>query len=106
RVTADAAAVGLALKTGGIGLNDFLLAPAMLSVTSMLTESALGRYIDRVKAKLRIEQLDAVKSQLLEGYLKTSLLQLAEQSGASAQSTITEQALQKARSLLSNSRAE
>ncbi len=104
RVTADAAAVGLALKTGGIGINDLLLAPAMLSVTSMLTESALGKYIDRVKAKLRVSQMQAVRSTLLDGYLKSTLLNLAVTNSNDEQ--ISEEELIEAESQLRNSRAK
>lgn len=104
RVTADAAAVGLALKTGGIGINDLLLAPAMLSVTSMLTESALGKYIDRVKAKLRVTQMQAVRSMLLDDYLKHTLLGLSHRDNNDKK--ISEEVLLKAESQLRNSRAK
>jgi hypothetical protein len=104
RATADAAAVGLALKTGGIGMNDFLLAPAMLSITSMLTESALGKYIDRIKAKLRVTQFEEVKKQLLEGHLKKSLLAIKSQPSNTPK--ITEALLIKAEEQLRASRAE
>ncbi len=56
RVTADAAALGLALHTGGIGVQDFILAPAILSVTSLLTESALGHFLHRAEAELKERQ--------------------------------------------------
>lgn len=104
RVTADAAAVGLALKTGGIGVNDLLLAPAMLSVTSMLTESALGKYIDRVKAKLRVSQVQAIRKTLLDDYLKHSLLGLS--SPTYNDKHISEDILLKAETQLRNSRAK
>ncbi len=106
RVTADAAAVGLALKTGGIGINDFLFAPAMLAVTSLLTESALGRYIDRVKARLRVEQLETVKSQLFAGHLKPVLIELSESQELAGFSPVSERDLAKAESLLRGHCAE
>jgi hypothetical protein len=56
RATADAAALALALHTGGIGFHDFLLAPAMLSVSSLLTESALGHYMHKAEAELKQRQ--------------------------------------------------
>ncbi len=65
RVTVDAAAVVLALKTGGIGANDLILTPAMLSVTSMLTESAMGRYMQTVEQRLKAQQLASVEQELL-----------------------------------------
>lgn len=53
RVTADAAAIVLAVKSGGLGAVDLVLAPAMLSLTTMLTEGALGKYMDSVQDDLR-----------------------------------------------------
>ena len=53
RVTADAAAIVLAVKSGGLGAVDLVLAPAMLSLTTMLTEGALGKYMDGVQNDLR-----------------------------------------------------
>ncbi|MEM6985554.1 MAG: GTPase domain-containing protein [Pseudomonadota bacterium] len=66
RFTADAAGVAFAVKTGGVGLADLAIAPAMLSVTSLLTESALGKYIDTVMDALRSKQYDAVKTRLVD----------------------------------------
>jgi hypothetical protein len=45
RVTADAAMLVLVLQAGGIGLHDLLIAPAMLSLTAFLAESAVGGYL-------------------------------------------------------------
>ena len=61
RVTTDAAALAVALHTGGIGVQDFIIAPAMLSLTTMLTESALGRYMNKAAADLKQQQFKAVK---------------------------------------------
>lgn len=61
RVSADAAAVLFALKTGGIGLNDLILAPAMLSFTNMLTEGAIGQYMKSVEEQLKKKQMTSVK---------------------------------------------
>jgi len=52
RITTDAAAVVLAVKSGGLGAVDLVVAPAMLSLTSMLTEGALGQYMQTVQSKL------------------------------------------------------
>ncbi|MGV6816888.1 MAG: GTPase [Thiotrichales bacterium] len=65
RVTADAAGVVLALKTGGIGINDLVLTPAMLSFTSMLAEGAVGRYMAKVEAELKKDQLASVDTHVL-----------------------------------------
>jgi GTPase SAR1 family protein len=60
RVTADAAGVALAFKTGAIGVNELVLTPAMLSLTSFLTESAVGTYMNSIKAELRARQQQQV----------------------------------------------
>ena len=61
RVTTDAAALAFALHTGGLGLQDFVIAPAMLSVTSLLTESALGRFMNKSAEQLKLRQKEAVR---------------------------------------------
>ncbi|MGB0865411.1 MAG: GTPase [Granulosicoccaceae bacterium] len=66
RFGADAAGVALAVKSGGLGLIDLALAPAMLSVTSLLTEGAMGKYIDSVMRELRELQEERVQKLLLE----------------------------------------
>lgn len=77
RASADAAGLALLVHTGGIGPHDLVLAPAMLSLTSWLSESALGKYMDRVAAELRQRQLEAVQSLLRQG-LQGELLALPE----------------------------
>ncbi len=61
RVTADAAGVALAFKTGAIGVNELVLTPAMLSLTSFLTESAVGKYMDVIKEQLKNRQRHQVE---------------------------------------------
>jgi GTPase SAR1 family protein len=68
RVTADAAVVALTLYTGGIGLHDLAIAPAMLMLTNLLTESAIGNYMKKVEADLKIQQLAAVKTQIFKPF--------------------------------------
>ncbi len=75
RVTTDAAAVVLAVKSGGLAASDLLIAPAMLSVTSMLTEGAIGKYMDSVKSQLKKKQLEQVED-LLKQQLAPQLKQL------------------------------
>ncbi len=77
RASADAAGLALLVQTGGIGPHDLVLAPAMLSLTSWLSESALGKYMDRVAAELKQRQLEAVKS-LLRQRLEGTLLALPD----------------------------
>ena len=62
RVTADAAAVVLAVKSGGLGAVDLVVAPAMLSLTTLLTEGALGKYMDRIQKQLTAYQEKQVRS--------------------------------------------
>lgn len=60
RAATDAAALAIALHTGGIGIQDFLLAPASLGITSMLTESVLGQYMHHAAYQLKQRQKQAV----------------------------------------------
>ena len=64
RITADAAIVALTLYTGGIGLHDLAIAPAMLMLTNFLTESAIGSYMKKIESDLKTRQLDAVTMQV------------------------------------------
>ena len=79
RVSTDAAAVVLAVKSGGLAPADLIIAPAMLSITTLLTESVLGRFMDKIKADLKREQSAHVSKHLLAGVLKKRLLELAEE---------------------------
>jgi GTPase SAR1 family protein len=78
RVTTDAAAIAIALKTAGVGLNDLLFAPAMVSLTSMLTEGALGSYMTHVAGRLKQRQYAAVEEQVFRGAVTEVLRGLAE----------------------------
>ena len=78
RVSADAAGVALAVKSGGLAPSDLILAPAMLSVTSLLTESALGRYLEMSKKALKQEQQQHIRKRVLDGVLKTELQAMTE----------------------------
>jgi hypothetical protein len=78
RIGTDAAAVALVLHSGGIGLHDLVIAPAMLSLTSLLAESAIGGYMHKIEAELKQNQLNTVKQQLFENYFYTALERLPE----------------------------
>lgn len=78
RVTTDAALLALAVQAGGIGLHDLILAPAMLSVTSYLAESAIGSYLHRAEAELKQRQLHTVKRLLFTQVLQQALAELPE----------------------------
>jgi hypothetical protein len=64
---------------GGIGIHDLVIAPAMLTLTSWLAESAIGSYIGRVETELKQRQLAAVKQHLFNDGMKKSLMALASQ---------------------------
>ncbi len=67
RASADVAALLLAIKTGGAPLHDLLLAPALLAVSSLLTEGALGGYVHRVAEELKQRQFERVCRTLVHG---------------------------------------
>ncbi len=78
RVTADAAMLVLVLQAGGIGLHDLLIAPAMLSLTAYLAESAVGGYLHKAEMELKQRQLNVVKQQLLLDVIQQALIELPE----------------------------
>lgn len=78
RVSTDAAAVVLAVKSGGLAAADLVIAPAMLSVTTLLTESVLGQYMERSKKQLQQEQQALIDEQLIERELGEKLIKLSE----------------------------
>ncbi len=100
RLTTDAAAMALTLKTGGIGLHDFILAPAVLSLTSLLTESALGAHMNRVDAALKQRQYARVSSELFGEQLQRPLHQLPQQLDDSEHFNITAETLTEAEAQL------
>lgn len=60
RIGADAGGIVIAFNTGTLGLYDALFAPAVISLTSYLTESAVGQYLRSVIGGLKREQYDRV----------------------------------------------
>jgi hypothetical protein len=98
RVTTDAAALAVALHTGGIGVQDFIIAPAMLSLTSMLAEGALGRFMDKAAADLKQNQMAAV-AKLFETSLRAALLQLPDRLDSAQRFDIPPAALEAAEQL-------
>ena len=67
------------MQTGGIGAQDLVIAPAMLTITSMLTESAIGGYMHKIENELKQQQLSRVKQSLFIDTLMKHLLTLPEQ---------------------------
>jgi len=78
RISADAALVGLTIHFGGIGLHDLFITPAMMSVTSLLTESAIGGYMKTVEAQLKQQQLLTLKNEVFTAGLRRALLELPD----------------------------
>ncbi len=79
RAAADAAVIVLTLQMGGIGLHDLVIAPAMLTLTSLLAESAVGGYMHKVESELKQSQFNTVKQALFIDSLRKKLMQLPEQ---------------------------
>jgi hypothetical protein len=96
RVTTDIAAMVLILETGGIGVHDLVITPAMLAVTSLLAESAIGSYISKVEVELKQKQLETVKETLFIAHLQQSLYALPDRLPANNRFNISQQQLKEA----------
>ncbi len=79
RVTTDAAALAVAFHTGGLSATDLVLAPALLSVTSLLAESAVGQHMKVIEKELKEKQFLQVQSNLVTPCLKQPMHGLSEQ---------------------------
>ena len=90
RLTADTAAMLLAIQTGGIGIHDLFLTPMMLTITSLLAESAIGSYMNKVEADLKSKQLSMVRDILIQQGLGEVLSQLPSLSVSSNRFAISE----------------
>lgn len=99
RVTTDAAALAMALHTGGIGIHDFILAPAILSLTSMLTEGALGHYLHKAEAELKQRQFKEVEK-LFNDLIRPTLNRLPEKLEPSDKFNLPAETLAAAEALL------
>ncbi|MEO5342932.1 MAG: 50S ribosome-binding GTPase [Gammaproteobacteria bacterium SHHR-1] len=75
RASADAAAVAFALKSGGIGLSDLVFTPAMLAFSSLLTEGAVGQYMEGIAKDLKQAQQDSIHERVFLP-LRQQLLEL------------------------------
>jgi len=96
RLTTDAAAMALMIQTGGIGIHDLVITPALLSMTSLLAESAIGGYMGNVEAELKLHQLETVKQDLFIASLQQSLYALPEQLAGHSRFNISMDVLKKA----------
>lgn len=77
RATTELGLIALTVKTGGLGVNDLLFAPAMFALTSMLTEGVLGSYMTHTANELKKRQLEHVRTSLIEGVFAKELRELA-----------------------------
>ena len=95
RVGADTAGVLFAVKTGTVGIADALLTPAMLSLTSMLTESAVGQYMESVRDKL-LDRQRALVLELFQTVVRGRLLEIPQRSTDAALFQLAEEDLSEA----------
>ncbi len=89
---------------GGIGVHDLVIAPAMLTVTSLLAESAIGGYMHKVEAELKQNQLNTVKQALFIQSMRKKLLALPVQLSTITHFNISPDQLQAAESQLTEKR--
>jgi len=54
------------VKSAGIGIGDLLLTPAMIAFTSLLTEGALGKFLQQTEKELSERQFEQVREQLFD----------------------------------------
>ena len=104
RITTDAAAIALTLQMGGIGVHDLIFAPAMLTITSLLAESALGGYMHKAEHDLKQHQLNTVKQALFVETIGRKLLALPEQLSAMTHFNISPDQLKAAEHQLTEKR--
>lgn len=100
RISTDAGAMLLALRVGGIGVHDLVITPMLLTVTSLLTESAIGGYMHKVEAELKKHQLHTVKTQLFEACLREQLYLIPKTSRSALRFNITEEQCHRAEQAL------
>jgi hypothetical protein len=96
RATTDATVIALTLYAGGIGIHDLVIAPAMLTVTTLLAESAMGSYMQKVALELKQQQLDEVKQRLFVAVIMARLQQLPDRLKTPNHFHITPQQVQRA----------
>ncbi len=101
RVTTDAAALALAFHTGGLSTTDLVLAPALLSVTSLIAESAVGQHMKVIEKELKEKQFEQVQHDLVTPCLEQPMLELSEQLTTADLYNISEADLQAAEQCLS-----
>ncbi|AEG00680.1 GTPase domain-containing protein [Methylomonas methanica] len=91
RISTDAGGMFLAIQAGGIGVHDLVITPLMLTITSLLAESAIGGYMQRVEADLKQQQMQTVKTRLFQTVLREQLYQIPQHIQLPTRFNITEQ---------------
>lgn len=71
RLGADVAAVALAIKSGGISVDDLVVAPALLAVIEGISQGSLQGYVQIEKRKLRDQLREDFRQVLREVYQPT-----------------------------------
>jgi GTPase SAR1 family protein len=94
RLGADTAGILFAVNTGTVGVADALLTPAMLSLTSMMTEGAVGQYMETIREKLLGRQR-ALVQRLFNDSLREGLLEITNRSPDAGLFRISEAELEK-----------
>ncbi|MGR8930168.1 MAG: GTPase [Gammaproteobacteria bacterium] len=100
RLSTDAGAMLLAIQAGGIGVQDLFITPMMLTVTSLLAESAIGSYMHRVEAELKAHQLQTVRSSLFDDCLRERLYEIPQKSHSPLRFNISEEQCGRAETVL------
>jgi beta-lactamase class A len=68
----------------------------MLAITSLLAESAIGSYINRVEAELKLHQFKTVKQELFASSLQKALYALPDQLSDRSRFNISPELLEEA----------
>ncbi|MCQ8105703.1 GTPase domain-containing protein [Methylomonas sp. SURF-2] len=100
RISTDAGGLFLAIQAGGVGVHDLLLTPLMLSMTSLLAESAIGGYMGRVESELKQQQMRTVNARLFQAVLRERLYELPLGIQLSTRFNISEQQCRQAEQAL------
>jgi hypothetical protein len=104
RITTDTVLMALVVQTGGISIADLFLTPAMLGLTSLLTESAIGSYMNKVELELKQQQLLTVKTQLFTHIVQQALETLVDSISEQHRFAISTAQLQAAQQQLTKTR--
>lgn len=100
RISTDAGGMFLAIQAGGIGVHDLVITPLMLTITSLLAESAIGGYMQRVEAELKHQQMQTVRNRLFAAILREQLYRLPQHIQLPTRFNITEEQCRQAEQAL------